>query len=103
MLQASHVIHAVGPHFEDESSDATLAAAITAALEAVRGRGLRSVAFPLVSTGSRGFPTERAAQVITGAVERWLEEHPGLLTEVRLVGFSRKEADRIAECLTADS
>lgn len=103
MLQASHVIHAVGPHFEDESSDDTLAAAATAALEAARQRGLGSIAFPLISAGSRGFPAGRAAQVITGAVEDWLEKNPDALTEVRIVGFNRKEADQIAACLSDDA
>jgi len=99
MLQASHVIHAVGPHYEDETSDATLASAIAAALNAARERGLRSVAFPLISAGSRGFPPREAALVITGAVGEWVEENPGALSEVRLVGFGRKEAKLFAACL----
>jgi O-acetyl-ADP-ribose deacetylase (regulator of RNase III) len=99
MLQASRVIHAVAPRFVDDSSDATLAAAATAALDAAHSWGLHSIAFPLLGTGAHGFPPELAAQVIIAAVETWLEENPRVLTEVRLVGFTRKQTELLARCL----
>jgi putative ATPase len=99
MLQASHVIHAVGPYFAAGESDPTLAAAVTASLEIARERGLQSLAFPLISSGSRGYPPDLAAAVITKAVENWLEENPGVLTEVCLVGFDRSHAALFAACL----
>jgi O-acetyl-ADP-ribose deacetylase (regulator of RNase III) len=101
MLRAPHVIHAVAPHFVDESSDTTLAAAVAAALDAARSHELRSVAFPILGSGARGFPVDRAAQVIVTAVTGWLEDNPGALTEVRLVGFTRKQASELAQCLAA--
>jgi O-acetyl-ADP-ribose deacetylase (regulator of RNase III) len=102
MLQASHVIHAVGPYFTQGESDATLAAAVTAALDIAHERGLRTLAFPLISSGSRGYPPDLAATVITGAIEGWLAEHPDALAEVRLVGFDRKHAEMFAECLAGE-
>ncbi len=99
MLQASHVIHAVGPYFDEASSDPILAAGVGASLDAAGEQGLRSVAFPLISSGARNYPADRAATVIVAAVEEWLVEHPGIITEVRLVGFSRKDAELFAAAL----
>ena len=99
MLRASHVIHAVGPRFEDETSDPVLAAAVPAALDAAREHGFRSVAFPMLATGSRGYPPERAAGVMVGAVETWVEDNPDVLTEVRLVGFTHRQANLFAASL----
>jgi O-acetyl-ADP-ribose deacetylase (regulator of RNase III) len=99
MLQASHVIHAVGPYYEDDSSDPVLASAVSSALAAAVEHGLQSLAFPLISSGLRGFPTDRAAQVIATAATEWLTDHPDVLTEVRLVGFSEQDAERFAEAL----
>ena len=100
MLQASHVIHAVGPYCDD-TSDPTLAAAVVAALDLAQASGVSSIAFPMISSGLRGYPSPRAARVITEAVSAWLLEHPDVLTEVRLVGFTRKDADHFASALAS--
>lgn len=99
MLQASHVVHAVGPYFDAASSDLILAATVTASLDAAAEHGLRSIAIPMISSGARRYPAERAAPVIVGAVKDWLTEHHGVVTEVRLVGFSRKDAELFAAAL----
>lgn len=100
MLQASHVIHAVGPYFDEPTSDPVLAAAVASTLDLARDLGLHSIAFPMISAGLRGYPADRAADVITGAVTEWLTTNPGVLTEVRLVGFTHKDADLFAASLT---
>ena len=102
MLQASHIIHAVGPYFDEGSSDPVLAAAVMKALDAAADHGLRSIAFPLISSGLRGYPAPRAAEVMTAAVREWLSDHADTLTEIRLVGFSRNHAELLATALNAD-
>lgn len=102
MLQASHIIHAVGPYFEEGSSDPILASAVMRALDAAAEHGLRSIAFPLISAGLRGYPAPRAAEVMTAAVDEWLADHAGALTEIRLVGFNRNDALLLASALNAD-
>ncbi len=99
MLQASHVIHAVGPYYEGEESDPILASAVTAALDAAVEHGLESVAFPLIASGLRKYPSDRAAQVIANAVISWLEDNPEALIEVRLVGFDEGTAELFAAAL----
>jgi O-acetyl-ADP-ribose deacetylase (regulator of RNase III) len=69
-LRSRHVIHAVGPvwHGGGEGEEALLAACYRSALVIAEARGLRSVAFPSISTGVYGYPIERAAPVAVGTV-----------------------------------
>ena len=100
MLQASHVIHAVGPYYQEEARDPVLAAAISSALDAAVSHGLESLAFPLIAAGKRGYPAQRAAAVIAEAVAGWLTAHPDELREIRLVGFSENDAEAFAAAVT---
>ncbi len=94
MLQASHVIHVVGPQYGEVDNPAELLAASTqAALQAAHEHGLKSVALPAIATGQKKYPIAEAAPVIVGAVVEWLQENPDTLTEVRLVGFSKQQTD----------
>jgi O-acetyl-ADP-ribose deacetylase (regulator of RNase III) len=64
-LKARHVIHAVGPvwHGGKSNEEALLASCYRTALSLAAGHGLRSIAFPAISTGAYGFPLDRAAQI----------------------------------------
>lgn len=88
-LPARRVIHAVGPvwHGGGAGEDAVLARAYSSSLQIARSEGLRSVAFPSISTGAYGFPVDRAARVALGAVRRSLESGRGSLLELRFVLF----------------
>lgn len=102
MLQASHVVHVVGPIYEQTEQPAgDLAASVQAALNAVVAAGLGTVALPAIATGKRGYPAGAAIGVIVDAVGAWLADHPGVLTEIRLVGFNRTQADLFADALVA--
>jgi putative ATPase len=99
MLHASHVIHVVGPYYDDPASAETLAACAQSALDAALANGLGSVALPAIATGMRGFPPDEATSILVSAVSSWLEDHPDALAEVRLVGFSDKHAALFAAAL----
>jgi putative ATPase len=64
-LPCQFVIHAVGPMWQGgaRNEDANLRAAYTSSLELAHAQGLRSLAFPSLSTGIFGFPVERAAPI----------------------------------------
>ena len=100
MLQASHVIHAVGPYYEDGENDAILRAATRSALDMAKQHGLESVAMPAISTGEGDYPIDVGTAVVVRAVSDWLEENPETLDEVRLVGFTDKHAEGFAEALS---
>jgi len=65
-LPARFIIHTVGPVWQGGSSgeDALLEACYRNSLELAYKKGLRSVAFPAISTGIYGFPKEKAAQIV---------------------------------------
>jgi O-acetyl-ADP-ribose deacetylase (regulator of RNase III) len=64
-LKARHVIHTVGPVWgaEGGNEEPLLASCYANALALAKQHGLRSIAFPAISTGVYGFPPERAARV----------------------------------------
>lgn len=79
-LKARHVIHAVGPVWQggDAGEDELLASCYRRSLELAAEHGLRSVAFPAISTGVYGFPPERAAPLAVAAAAEVLARQPAL-------------------------
>lgn len=72
-LPAKHVIHAVGPRWGEGEEDGKLRDAILNSLKVAEKNGLKSIAFPAISTGIFGFPLERAAGVMLRAAKEHLE------------------------------
>ncbi len=74
-LRARKVLHAVGPvwHGGGAGEDEALARCYREALRLAAEAGLRSVAFPAISTGAYGFPLERATRIAVGEVRCALE------------------------------
>ena len=64
-LRAKHVIHTVGPIFRDGNhrESETLASCHQESIRVADKHGLRSLAFPAISTGAYGYPVEEAAPV----------------------------------------
>lgn len=69
-LPARYVIHAVGPVWRggDDNEAELLASAYRRSLEVAEELGCRTVAFPALSTGIYGYPTELAAAVSVSTV-----------------------------------
>jgi O-acetyl-ADP-ribose deacetylase (regulator of RNase III) len=72
-LPARFVIHAVGPVWQggDAGEPALLASAYRSAMQLATAHGLRSIAFPAISTGIYGYPLELATQVAVNKVRAW--------------------------------
>lgn len=87
-LPARHVIHTVGPvwHGGSHSEDELLASCYRRSLELVCENGLRSVAFPAISTGIYGFPGDRAARIAVNEIRSVLESTE-MISRVILVAF----------------
>ena len=90
-LLARFVIHAVGPVWEGGSNrePELLASAYRNSLRLARKAGLRSIAFPAISTGIYGYPLREATHVAVTTVR---DELPALgsLVDVIFACFSQE-------------
>ncbi len=88
-LKARHVIHTVGPIWRggNRGEPGLLAQAYQNSLRLAVAKGLKTVAFPSISTGAYGYPIEDACRVALEAVKKFLEKEDSL-DEVIFVLFS---------------
>jgi O-acetyl-ADP-ribose deacetylase (regulator of RNase III) len=87
-LPAKHVIHTVGPVWNGGGAgeDEALACCYRSCFALVERHGLRSVAFPSISTGAYGFPVERASRIALREMRDFLERN-GTVEKVIVVCF----------------
>ena len=77
-LKARHVIHTVGPVWEGGggNEEKLLANAYASSLAVAKTHGLRTIAFPAISTGVYGFPADRAAEIAVATIAAHLRGNP---------------------------
>ncbi len=73
-LPAGHVIHTVGPvwHGGRSDEDRLLADCYRNSLALAVENGVKTIAFPSISTGVYGFPMERATRIALGEIKEFL-------------------------------
>ena len=91
-LPCKYVIHTVGPiwHGGNSNEPAKLASCYRRSLEVAVENGIRSVAFPSISTGVYHFPLDQAAQIAVSTVRDYIEKHPGELDVVKWILFDER-------------
>ncbi|MCP3137245.1 O-acetyl-ADP-ribose deacetylase [Pyxidicoccus xibeiensis] len=101
-LPARHVIHTVGPVWQGgtHSEEATLARCYKSVFAQVQAHGLRSVAFPSISTGRFGFPIDRAAPIAVREIRAAFARLPQL-EKVTVVLFSPWDLEAYQRALSA--
>jgi len=99
-LKAKHVIHTVGPVYRRDGKQAPelLASAYRRSMEVAGENGLKSIAFPSISTGAYGYPLIEATPIALKTVAGFLKEHPGIEL-VRFVLFDGKTLGAYEEAL----
>jgi O-acetyl-ADP-ribose deacetylase (regulator of RNase III) len=92
-LPARHVIHTVGPiaGVGGELDASKLAACYRNSLALAANHGLRSIAFPAISTGAYRYPAELAAPVVSETIESALSAVTSV-DHIRLVFFNEADA-----------
>ncbi|GAB4119209.1 MAG: O-acetyl-ADP-ribose deacetylase [Sideroxydans sp.] len=80
LLPARYVIHSVGPVWQDGGSGeaAQLASCYRRSLEVATAHGIRSIAFPSISTGVYGYPFESAARIAVQTVRDFIRRDTSL-------------------------
>ncbi|XP_035256335.1 ADP-ribose glycohydrolase MACROD2 isoform X2 [Anguilla anguilla] len=92
-LPAKYVIHTVGPVARGhvgKSQRELLKDCYQNSLKLMKENGLRSVAFPCISTGIYGYPNEPAAEIALATVKSWLKKNCD-------------EVDRVIFCVFLDT
>lgn len=99
-LPAEHVIHTVGPVWNGGNSgeEQTLAEAYRNCLSLASETGLKTLAFPAISTGVYGFPKQKAAEIAYREITSFLGEH-NLPMTVHLVFFGKKDEQTFVDTI----
>lgn len=93
-LKAKYVIHTVGPVWRGGKYEEPklLAEAYLNSLRLAVSKGLKTVAFPSISTGAYGYPIEKACKIALKTVKEFLEKEDKL-DEVIFVLFTQKDLE----------
>ena len=93
-LRAEFVIHTVGPVWRDgqHGEPELLASCYRSCFALVEKHGVRTIAFPSISTGAYGFPMARAARIALAETKKFLEQNT-TVEKVILVCFGRAAYD----------
>ena len=93
-LPCKKVIHTVGPVWYGGASGeaALLTSCYRKSMILAEEAGLKSMAFPNISTGVYGYPKDKAALVALEAVRKTLDETPGI-EQVVFVCFDEENFD----------
>ncbi|HEY3111734.1 MAG TPA: O-acetyl-ADP-ribose deacetylase [Chloroflexota bacterium] len=94
-LPARSVIHTVGPVWRGGGSGEAdlLASCYRSSLALAREHGLRTIAFPAISTGIYGYPVDQATEIALGETQRFVAANPDALDEVVFVCFGQPAYD----------
>ncbi|MDO5640514.1 MAG: O-acetyl-ADP-ribose deacetylase [Neisseria sp.] len=93
-LPAKYVIHTVGPIWRGgcRGEPGLLAAAYANSLKLAQAHGIRSIAFPNISTGVYAYPPDEAAVIALQSLRATLTQCPGI-DSVVLCCFSGRAAE----------
>jgi O-acetyl-ADP-ribose deacetylase len=101
-LPAAHVIHTVGPIWAGGGSGEAelLRGCYVNSLRLAGDKGVRSIAFPAISTGAYGYPIDQAAAIAVAATREALST-PSSVQLVRFVCFSASDLEVYRRLLNA--
>lgn len=101
-LPAKHIIHTVGPVWRggDNGEPTLLARCYRRSLEVAAGLGVRSIAFPAISTGIYGYPVEAAAAIAVETARAWMADNP-LPDRIVLCAFGDRACATLQRALAA--
>ncbi|XP_052770999.1 protein mono-ADP-ribosyltransferase PARP14-like [Mya arenaria] len=101
-LKAKHIIHVVGPTWNDgiHQEDEKLTEVVFEAMKQASIKNIKSLAMPAISCGVYGFPVKKATGIIVAAVKNFFrEEQDSSLTEIYLCDMKYGTVDAFTEAL----
>lgn len=99
-LPAKYVIHTVGPIWRggDRGEDGLLANCYKNSLALAVRNGVKTIAFPSISTGAYGFPVERASKIAVAELKKFLEADSSI-EKVIIVCFNQDVFDAYSKLI----
>lgn len=97
------VIHAVGPVYNrtnPKESAALLKQTYLSALNVAYANGIRTIAFPAISTGIYGYPFGEATQIAIQTIEEYLTQNQGRFDRIKLIFLATDYHKAAALCKT---
>lgn len=97
-LPAKFVIHTVGPVWQGgtHSEYVVLERAYANSLAMAQDHGVRTLAFPAISTGAYGFPLDRATRVAINTIAQYVKAHADAFDDIRFVFFTDAQLKQAA-------
>lgn len=94
-LPCDYVIHTVGPiwYGGNDNEEELLANCYRNSLQLAEDHGIRTIAFPSISTGVYSFPLDKAAKIAVATVKKFLEDNPVKIDLVQWVLFDERTYD----------
>jgi len=88
-LPCRHIIHTVGPIWRGGMNGEAekLADCYRNSLQLAADHGIRSIAFPSISTGVYSYPLDQAAEIAVRTVKEYVERHPHAMDAIVWVLF----------------
>jgi len=102
-LPAKFVIHTVGPvwHGGNTNEEKLLADCYENSLKLAKKNGIKSIAFPAISTGVYGFPSDRAAKIAAKTAKEFLEKDD-TIEKIIFVCFDEKTYQYYSKLLESE-
>ena len=99
-MKANHIIHAVGPRFQEAGTDAKLRTTMVSALRCAEEQDIKTLAFPLMGAGYYGIPPDVSAKVMCDVLAEHLSGESGL-TEVTICVFDTPQSNAVQGALAS--
>lgn len=99
-LPCEYVIHTVGPIYSGKYTDKKLLQdCYWNSLNLAREHGIRSIAFPCISTGIYGYPIDEAVEAAVSAVLDWLTENEDYVINILFCCYDKENYQAYEEFL----
>ncbi|AMM72763.1 LRP16-like protein [Red seabream iridovirus] len=97
-LPATYVIHTVGPIINagqrpTQADKRVLTSCYIQSLHVAQANGVRTIAFPSISTGVYNYPIEDAVHVAMSSVRAYVIQHPGAFDHIVFCTYSNADFD----------
>ncbi|MEW5995207.1 MAG: macro domain-containing protein [Candidatus Zixiibacteriota bacterium] len=99
-LNASYIVHAVGPRFQEEDMERKLRATVLNTLKRAEEKDIRAIAFPPMGTGFYGVPLTICAEVMVETIAEYLNGNTKI-EEVIICLLDNREYQPFRDCLAA--